>query len=134
MGKARKKKASKKKKSACVCSYGNINTETMDILTRSRVPLVVLDARAGPGDDGRRIPKAKQLSLETTSKQASKVIPSKKSLVIVYCANIKCPASSHLAEHLLGLGYTNILKYEGGIEEWMASGHPVLKKRKSKAA
>lgn len=86
---------------------------------------IILDARAGKWDDGRRIPGAKQLSAADAPEKAAALIPAKDSRVIVYCTNPHCPASKFLAEALVKLGYTNVEKYPDGIEGWAAAGNAV---------
>jgi len=86
---------------------------------------VILDARAGKWDDGKRIPGAKQLAPEEAVAKAATMIPAKDSRVIVYCTNLHCPASKHLAEALVKLGYTGVEKYPDGIEGWIAAGNAV---------
>lgn len=44
--------------------------------------------------------------------------------IIVYCGSVSCPASRTLAERLIGLGYTNIAHYAGGIKEWTENNKP----------
>ena len=122
-------KTSQRKKTASSSNYGMIDTEGVDVLIRSKTPTVILDARLTEWDDGKRIPGAKLLTADDAAKHAAKNIPSKKSLVVVYCSNPHCPASSHLADELLELGYSNILKYEAGIEGWLKAGKPVEKKK-----
>lgn len=38
--------------------------------------------------------------------------------IIVYCGSAQCPASSDVADKLEDQGFTNVLKYEGGMDEW----------------
>jgi rhodanese-related sulfurtransferase len=99
----------------------DINTAVLSTLLRSGVPVTVLDARTGKYDDGRRIPGAQALSPEASAEEAAKLIPSKESLVVTYCANLHCPASAALAAHLRKLGYKNVLEYPYGIEGWAAA-------------
>lgn len=105
--------------------YGHIDTEGLVKLIASDVPFVIFDARTAQWDDGKRIAFAKALSYEATEKEAAKAIPAKKSLIVVYCSNAQCPASSYLAKRLSELGYSNILKYEEGIQQWINAGHTV---------
>lgn len=105
--------------------YGHIDTKGLANLISSKVPIIILDARSKPWDDGKRIPSAKLLSSEATEKEAAKAIPKKNSLIVVYCSNPQCPASTYLAKRLIELGYSNILKYDEGIEGWINTGHPV---------
>jgi rhodanese-related sulfurtransferase len=87
--------------------------------------MVILDARSGKFDDGRRLSGAKALSAEAEEADAGKVIPSKDSLVVTYCASWKCPASHALAERLKKLGYANVIEYRQGIEGWTKAGNSV---------
>jgi len=83
--------------------------------------MVIFDARSGKYDDGRRIPGAKSLSAESTAEEVAKLIPAKGALVVTYCTNTHCPASSMLAAHLRKLGYANVVEYPYGIEGWAAA-------------
>ena len=95
-------------------------------LIKSNTKVIILDARAGKWDDGRRIPGAKSLSPKAKKAEVEKVAgKNKKALIVTYCTNRKCPASSMLTEHLEELGYTNILEYPEGIEGWAKAGHPI---------
>ncbi len=105
--------------------YGVIDTIGLRCMINAKTPMIILDARAYSYDDGYRIPGARNLYHKTTAEEAATVIPGKDSLVIVYCTNIDCPASQWLAERLIQLGYTNIVKYPQGIEAWMDEGNPV---------
>ena len=106
---------------------GILNPAGLDALLKAKVSVTVLDARSGKYDDGRRIPGAKSLNSTSSAEEIAKVIPSKESLVVTYCSNLKCPASARLAKHLAGLGYSNILELPQGIDGWAAEGRPVEK-------
>ena len=58
------------------------------------------------------------------------MIPTKDTLVVTYCSNLKCPASAQLASALRKQGYSNILEYPVGIEGWVAAGNEVEKANK----
>lgn len=88
---------------------------------------IILDARSGQYDDGYRIPGAKSLSSSSTPAEIASVIPSKDSLVITYCSNLKCPASKALATKLMGLGYSQVYEYPEGIAGWRDAGGSVDK-------
>lgn len=106
---------------------GTLTVEALDTLLQSGVPVVVLDARSGKYDDGRRIPGAKSLTDQASAEAAAKLIPAKDALVVTYCSNPKCPASDRLAKHLQTLGYKNIVELPAGIQGWSAAGKPVAK-------
>jgi rhodanese-related sulfurtransferase len=104
-----------------------LDTGELAALINARTPAVILDARTGRYDDGRRIPGAKSLAPGASAEEAAKRIPAKDALVVTYCANPKCPASDRLARRLVSLGYTNVREYRKGIEGWAAAGQKVVK-------
>ena len=102
-----------------------VDTPALAVLLKSGAPGVILDARTGKWDDGRRVPGARTLSAKTTAEGAAALIKTKNTLVVTYCSGPKCPASHHLATRLRALGYTNILEYSHGIEGWAKAGLPI---------
>lgn len=50
----------------------------------------------------------------------------KRDQVIVYCANFDCTASPTAARILQQMGYTDVLDYAGGIQDWDEGGLPLL--------
>lgn len=47
--------------------------------------------------------------------------------VVVYCANTACTASPTAAKQLEEAGFTHVIDFEGGIEEWEQAQQPVEK-------
>ncbi len=45
--------------------------------------------------------------------------------IILYCSGPKCTASSIAAEKLDTLGFSDIWRFEGGMQEWKNSGYCV---------
>ena len=45
--------------------------------------------------------------------------------VVVYCQNTECDASPRAAEKMEALGFTRVLDYEAGKEDWREAGLPV---------
>lgn len=101
----------------------HIDTDALAVLLRANVPLTVLDAR-GPKVET-WIPGATPVKTDVPEAELARLVPSKGSLVVTYCASPSCPASSYLAKHLRKLGYENVLEYPQGIAGWQAAGHPV---------
>lgn len=104
---------------------GVINTAALAALLRAKASAVVLDARSGAYDDGRRVPGAKALSPAASDAQIAALLPDKKALVVTYCSGLKCPACHLLGEKLRGMGYANVLEYHEGIDGWTAAGNAV---------
>lgn len=109
---------------AAPVAMAEISTDALAAMLRAHAAAVVLDARTGKYDDGRRLPGAQALAPDASAADAATFIPDKTSLVVTYCANPQCPASDHLARHLRELGYTNVIEYRGGIETWVNAGLP----------
>ena len=116
-------KAGKNAEAGSGSRAGHIDANGINALLRAGVPMVVLDARSGQFDDGRRIPTAKSLNAESSAEAVGKAIPSKDALVVTYCVSVQCPASNKLAKRLLELGYTNIIEFPDGMAGWDAAGH-----------
>lgn len=89
--------------------------------------MIVLDARSKPYFDGTLLPDAKWLTAEASEKEIEAAIPSKESLVVVYCWGVDCPASGWLYDKLTSMGYTNVYEYHEGLEDWMEKGFPTTK-------
>lgn len=49
------------------------------------------------------------------------------SSILVYCGNVNCDDSEFLANELFNLGYSSILVYKGGFDEWKESQLPIEK-------
>jgi len=100
-------------------SYGHIDTKGLEALINSKASLTLLDARTKEHDEGSRIANAKLLPYDSSSEIIVKELPSKDSLIIVYCASEKCPLSGRLAHALVKNDYKNVIKYPEGLQGWI---------------
>lgn len=121
--------AEKKSKSAKV---NTIDTAALQQKITAGDALTIVDARSAKWDDGKRLPGAISVSAESTDEQIAAALPDKAASIITYCSNEKCPASQTLAERLIGLGYTSVVKYPQGIEAWTEAGHDIVDTRAAK--
>jgi len=46
--------------------------------------------------------------------------------IVVYCASFSCQASRRAARQLMDLGFTNVLDYTGGIQDWTDGDLPLI--------
>jgi rhodanese-related sulfurtransferase len=46
-------------------------------------------------------------------------------LIVTYCANFECQASTKAAEKLVWLGYKNVLDYKGGLKDYKEAKLPM---------
>jgi rhodanese-related sulfurtransferase len=45
--------------------------------------------------------------------------------VVVYCGGPRCDASARAVEKLTAAGFTDVARYEGGMEDWQQQGYEV---------
>ena len=124
IGKAKAMRARKGEKGR-KAKLATINTSALKVLLATSDDVVVLDARSDKYDDGKRLPGAVQLTADSSEEQIEQVVSDKDALIVAYCSNRQCPASTHLAHHLKKHGYNNVVKYPEGIEAWIAAGNSV---------
>ena len=91
-------------------------------------PMVVVDARSAKYFDGTLLPNAKWLPAESTEQEIEAAIPSKNTLVVVYCLGVTCPASGWLYDKLATMGYKNVYEYHEGLQDWKQKGYSTTTK------
>lgn len=107
-----------------------ISTAGLAALLRAKTPVVVLDARSGKWDDGKRVPGAKAVNVDSSDSDIAAAAPDKAALVVTYCAGVKCPASGKLAAKLRTAGYANVIEYPEGIAGWLEAGNSIEETKK----
>lgn len=102
-----------------------IDADTLHSWYEQNVQMTVFDARSTPYFDGALLPNATWVPADVMDEELiESKIPTKDSLVVVYCHGLDCPASGWLYDKLLSLGYTNIYEYPLGIDDWIERGYP----------
>lgn len=106
-----------------------IDAEKLKEMQASEEKIVIIDSRGGKYFDGEVIEGAKQLSAGDTDEAGLEKlgVESKDTKIVFYCTNVNCPASAKAAAKAASLGYTNLYKYPGGIEDWKEKGLPTTK-------
>lgn len=89
------------------------------------VPPVVLDVRRRDAFDAARIPSATWCISDNVAGGARDVIGGLDTPVVVYCGSAHCRRSARAVERLERLGYREVYRYEGGLEDWRRRGLPV---------
>jgi rhodanese-related sulfurtransferase len=89
----------------------------------------IIDARTKEKYDEGHIPGAILLDYYEIGRYADEVLPrlSQDKEIMVYCESAECEASQLLAEELYSRGFTKLLLYKGGFDEWSAAGMSVEK-------
>lgn len=73
------------------------------------------------------IPFAINIPVNKIEELAPKLLPDKDERIIVYCSSFLCTASTGAARKLQSLGYTAVLDYKGGKDDWEKAGLPLVK-------
>lgn len=69
----------------------------------------------------KHIPGSINIPTDQIARKASELF-SKHDWLVVYCANSTCDASHKAAQTLEKMGFQNVYRFEGGIEEWQQGG------------
>lgn len=102
-----------------------INLERMQAIVESGG--LVIDARTpGEYEEG-HIPSAVLLDYYEMARYFDEVLApiTPEHEITLYCTGPTCEDSELLARELHAMGYTNLLIFTGGYEEWIAAGLPV---------
>lgn len=107
--------------------YKEIDAEELQKLKKETPELVIVDSRGGDWFDGTVIEGATQLAASDTNEETlTKLAPKKDQAVVFYCTNEQCPASAKAAHKAAEVGYSNLFKYPGGIDDWKKRGLPTV--------
>lgn len=110
-----------------VAKLKEVSAEELKQLMDTDDSLVIIDSRKPSEYAAGHIRTAIELRAdEATNERLAALIPSKDATVVFYCGNRQCPASGKTAYKAAQAGYTNILKYAEGIDDWRAKGLPVV--------
>lgn len=102
-----------------------ISTRELDARLREGGPAQFWNVLTDEYFNGELIPGSRRVPLDRVGREAHESGLAKDAEVVVYCAGPHCPQSGYAAEKLQSLGYTNVLAYEGGLEEWKGLGREV---------
>lgn len=102
-----------------------IDAETLRSKINSNDTPIVINALNQEAYMAKHIPGSINIPAENAD-LAEKVIPYKKSKIVVYCANTNCTASPNLAQNLEDMGYTNVRDFEEGLAGWKKAGYELI--------
>lgn len=98
--------------------YGHIDGKGLKSLIDSQTPFILFDARGNKWNDHHIIPGALMASYETSAEEIAEMVPDADSFIVVYCYSSTCPLGDKLLQNLMEFGYTNLVEYPGGLNEW----------------
>lgn len=86
--------------------------------------LVLVEALSRDHYESSHLPGAINLPYEFVD-EAEGVLRDKGAEIVVYCMNRDCSASAEEARELEEMGYTRVLHYAAGKQDWIRAGLPV---------
>jgi rhodanese-related sulfurtransferase len=86
--------------------------------------VTVVDALGGEYYAQQHLPGAIPLVEDDVDTLATAVLPNKAAPIVTYCSNPACANSTRVADRLVRLGYTDVRKYEAGIQDWVEARLP----------
>jgi rhodanese-related sulfurtransferase len=98
-----------------------VTKDEVRLLIRARTHLKVVDVLSREHYQQGHLPGALSLPLNEIDENAKDMLDHN-DLIIVYCANYECTASTRAAEKLLRLGYKHVLDYKGGFADYTEDG------------
>jgi len=100
-----------------------VHTNTLKAWIDQGKEMTILDARGNY--DPKMIPGAKWVPYDAPEDEIGAAAPIKTRTVVIYCWSESCPASAHLADRMVSLGYTHVYEYPEGLQDWIQKGYPV---------
>ena len=113
------------KQPVCECCTGEgaiatISAEDLKKKIETNQNLVVINVLTKESYDDCHIKGSINIVLTEFEEKAKTLDKAK--FFVVYCANYECSASRRAFELMRGLGFNNVVSYEGGMEEWKEKG------------
>jgi len=103
-----------------------ITHEVLKKMMDSHDDFVLIDARTHEGYDEEHLPGAIPISADHLGEQMVKQYK-KNRTIVTYCSGWKCESSTIAAKKLDKYGFTNVLEFKGGLEDWKKAGFPTEK-------
>ena len=94
-----------------------VTKDEVRLLIRARTQLKIVDVLSREHYEKGHLPGAISLPFKEIDESAKDMLDHN-DLIIVYCANYECTASTRAAEKLVRMGYKHVLDYKGGFEDY----------------
>ena len=77
------------------------------------------------------LPGAINLPHDEVEERAADLLPDRDALIVVYCASTECRNSAIARAALERLGYSHVLEYVEGKQDWLEAGYPLESARRA---
>lgn len=101
-----------------------MSTSELQILLKQNPDFELWNVLTDDYFTGEMIPGSRRVPLDHVGREAANRKLPKTAEIVVHCSGPTCPQSRLAAEKLVGLGFTQVRAYEGGLEAWTGAGLP----------
>lgn len=104
-----------------------INAEQLEQMQQEGRDFVLINVLPEEAFRERHIPDSINIPVgkKDFEKQVEEAAGSRDRTIVVYCANTECEASPQAAKRLERAGFTNVIDFTGGTQEWEQTSHRV---------
>ncbi|GAC1330656.1 MAG: rhodanese-like domain-containing protein [Chloroflexota bacterium] len=88
-------------------------------------PVVLVDLLPSVDYSYAHLPGAINIPYTQVDELAPRLLPNRQQAVVLYYANAFYPVPHAVATRLERMGYSNVMEYSGGKQEWMMAGLPM---------
>ena len=104
---------------------GSISREELRKRIEDGDDITVVEALGPNYFEEAHLPGAKNLPHDQVEELAAEILPDKSAMVVVYCSNTACQNSTVASQQLAEIGYTKVVEYVEGKQDWIDAGLPV---------
>lgn len=103
-----------------------ISKEQLLELLENREDFILVEVLAKEQYDAGHLPLAINIPVDKLEVLAPTMLPDKQRIIVVYCSDFLCGASTGAVRLLQSLGYAHVLDYKGGKDDWAKAGLPLV--------
>jgi len=105
-----------------------IDANQLDQIIESDDDWILLDVLPEESYEKEHIPGAHNTPVHRPDflERVAELVASREDPVVVYCASDECAASPRAARQLEDDGFTNVMDFEGGLDEWKRAGFEIV--------
>ncbi len=104
-----------------------LTTEELRLLVNDEPDMVLVDVLSEAEFQREHVPRSFNVpvSRETFEEDVEALVGSTETVIVVYGADGECEDSQLAARKLTAAGFPNVYLYEGGLRDWIETGHDV---------
>lgn len=103
-----------------------LSKEGLFELMENRENFILVEVLSEEDYNKGHLPMAINIPVDKLEALAPTMLPDKQQLIVVYCSDFLCTASTGAARFLQSMGYVHVLDYKGGKDDWSKAGLPLI--------